>query len=637
VAVGTGALAAASAGQAAAKVTLACPAPVVSGATATVTCSYTGAAQYWTVPAGVTQATFTLYGGSGGAGTGPPEGGPAATDGGPGGLGADVTGTMRVKPASVLQVDVGQAGAVSSGAAFGGGGSSGGGGANGGGGGGASDIREGAYTLADRLLVAGGGGGGGAGGATGNGDAAVTGGAGGNAASPGGAGASTPGECDEGMSGGGAGGAGAATAGGAGGAGSVMMGPCAGTNGYTAGSGAAGRKGTGGSGGGGGGPFGGGGGGAGGGYYGGGGGGGQTQDEAGGIAGAGGGGGGSSYTGTATDASVNDDPASPPPGGNGEVIITYPEVLTGHTLTGNVTAVSCQSASLCVAVGSRHDHGVVVTLRNGAQSHALVLRGSSALDSVSCRPSGCWAIGDPEHGTGAYLVKISSAGRAVAERTVAMPTGTSLGPISCSSMTDCEIAGTDNHVSPAAIEIGTWTGTRLRLHRVGVAGSTGVSVGGISCWHGDCEVVGYAQVGSASDDLILPVLAGRPGKLNGDSGFFLNTISCVSATTCYAGGLNVLYTLTDGVPGDPQTVPTLQPWGPHWTAIECTGTVCEAAGVANAGSELVGVLVSLSDGTAGSRSLVVDSGGFSGIATRAGLGFIAIGAGNSSGSEDTVG
>jgi hypothetical protein len=280
---------------------------------------------------------------------------------------------------------------------------------------------------------------------------------------------------------------------------------------------------------------------------------------------------------------------------------------------------------------------VVVTLRNGAQSHALVLRGSSALDSVSCRPSGCWAIGAPAHGSGAYLVEISSAGRAAAERTVAMPAGTSLGPISCSSMADCEIAGTDSHVRPAAIEIGTWTGTRLRLHRVGVAGSTGVSVGGISCWHGDCEVVGYAQVGSASDDLILPVSAGRPGKLNADSGFFLTTISCVSATTCYAGGLNLLYTLTDGVPGDAQTVPTLQPWGPHWTAIECTGTVCEAAGVANAGSELVGVLVGMSDGTAGSRSLVVDSGGFSGIATRAGLGFIAIGAGNSTGSEDTVG
>ena len=40
----------------------ACPARVVSGAGATVTCRYTGAVQYRTVPAGVTQARFTLYG-----------------------------------------------------------------------------------------------------------------------------------------------------------------------------------------------------------------------------------------------------------------------------------------------------------------------------------------------------------------------------------------------------------------------------------------------------------------------------------------------------------------------------------------------------------------------------------------------
>jgi hypothetical protein len=51
----------------------------------------------------------------------------------------------------------------------------------------------------------------------------------------------------------------------------------------------------------------------------------------------------------------------------------------------------------------------------------------------------------------------------------------------------------------------------------------------------------------------------------------------------------------------------------------------------------VGVLVSLSDGTAGPQTFVSDSGGFSGIAGRAGAGFTAIGAGSSTGSEDTIG
>ena len=56
-----------------------------------------------------------------------------------------------------------------------------------------------------------------------------------------------------------------------------------------------------------------------------------------------------------------------------------------------------------------------MTLTKGAQSRAVVLlRSSSVTDSVSCQKSGCWAVGRPVHGTGAYLVKISSAGRLVA-------------------------------------------------------------------------------------------------------------------------------------------------------------------------------------------------------------------------------
>ena len=157
LAVGAGALMAAGLSNAAVKVRPACPAPVVSGATATVTCSNTGAAQYWTVPAGVTQATFTLYGHVGGA---PYE--DIATSG----SGAEVTGTLPATPGTVLQVNVGDVGAGR------------------GSGGGASDIRDGTDTLADRLLVAGGGG---SGGANGGGIYGLSagGGAGGNAGSPG--------------------------------------------------------------------------------------------------------------------------------------------------------------------------------------------------------------------------------------------------------------------------------------------------------------------------------------------------------------------------------------------------------------------------------------------------------------------
>jgi hypothetical protein len=72
-----------------------------------------------------------------------------------------VTGTLPVSAGDVFQVNAGQAGAYDgdkgTSVGFGGGGE---GGSDGGGGGGASDVRDGAYGLADRLLVAGGGGGG---------------------------------------------------------------------------------------------------------------------------------------------------------------------------------------------------------------------------------------------------------------------------------------------------------------------------------------------------------------------------------------------------------------------------------------------------------------------------------------------
>jgi hypothetical protein len=156
-------------------------------------------------------------------------------------------------PGTVLQVNVGDVG-----------GGPGDGGA-------ASDIRDDAYTLADRLLVAGGGGGGGLDGlgyCNGEfGGCVAAGGAGGDAGSPGGAGASAVGTCFETLSGAGGGGAGTATMGGAGGAGNTSGASCGGNT--TPPNGAAGSEGGGGTGGN---SVGGSGGGGGGGYYGGGGG-----------------------------------------------------------------------------------------------------------------------------------------------------------------------------------------------------------------------------------------------------------------------------------------------------------------------------------------------------------------------------
>ncbi|MEV6984616.1 IPT/TIG domain-containing protein [Sphaerisporangium sp. NPDC051017] len=275
---------------------LAAVAPAAQAAT-TVTFSYTGGAQTFTVPDGVTSIVVDAFGAQGQAG-------PGQVPGGAGGRGGEAKATLAVTPGQELQINVGGTGG------YGGGGAGGKGGnvfgyLDGGAGGGASDVRTGpGYGLDDRVLVAGGGGGGGnfdrgyaGGGGDGGGAAGASGGSSSLGANPGGGATSS--------------------AGGSGGAGS-----------YGADAGADGTAGTGGAGGAEvpGGTSGAGGGGGGGGWYGGGGGGGgewagpPTYARA-----SAGGGGGSGYgpAGTTFQTGVRS--------GNGVVIITYYQVpaITG--------------------------------------------------------------------------------------------------------------------------------------------------------------------------------------------------------------------------------------------------------------------------------------------------------------------
>lgn len=109
----------------------------------TVTFNYTGAAQSWTVPAGVTSVEVLAYGAQGGGNAW------AA-----GGLGGSAAATIPVTPGETLYLYVGGSGIL--------GGFNGGGSCSGGticGGGGASDVRRGGAELSNRVVVAGGGGG----------------------------------------------------------------------------------------------------------------------------------------------------------------------------------------------------------------------------------------------------------------------------------------------------------------------------------------------------------------------------------------------------------------------------------------------------------------------------------------------
>jgi predicted 3-demethylubiquinone-9 3-methyltransferase (glyoxalase superfamily) len=120
-----------------------------------IVCTFdTPSTSIWTVPDGVTQATFAVSGAQGDNGAN------GDASGGVGGLGGETRATfLNLQPTSELQVNVGSLAS---------GGLAGDGEPRGGAGGGASDVRfdsdnDGHFTLADRIIVGGGGGGGGGG------------------------------------------------------------------------------------------------------------------------------------------------------------------------------------------------------------------------------------------------------------------------------------------------------------------------------------------------------------------------------------------------------------------------------------------------------------------------------------------
>jgi len=119
-----------------------------------VTFNYTGSAQTYTVPSGITQISVVVKGA---------EGNGNANNNLSGGLGGEVTGTMTVTPCEILQINVGGGGVNNTvNGGWNGGGAGGVGGcsqATGAGGGGASDIRVPPYALTNRMVVGGGGGG----------------------------------------------------------------------------------------------------------------------------------------------------------------------------------------------------------------------------------------------------------------------------------------------------------------------------------------------------------------------------------------------------------------------------------------------------------------------------------------------
>jgi len=312
--------------------------------------------------------------------------------------------------------------------------------------------------------------------------------------------------------------------------------------------------------------------------------------------------------------------------------------LTNHKISGYDTAISCMTASRCVAVGSSDGRGFVVALDNGKQTHTTSVA-AEYLDSVSCpSAAGCWAVGLGLDDSGLVLVKLGPTGKAAKPIKETAPYANLLSWISCESITSCELAGTDVLASPSVPEIATWSGKKLSIHRLAPPkGSTSSDIQGVSCWRTTCYVVGsYTYGADELAGIVLTVTNGKPGKVHTIAGDGLIGVSCVSASKCYATGHaesaeGILLTVTNGVPAHVHSESA------DMYGIECAGVTCHSSGTGSSGA----VIVTLRNGTP-TGAPVADSAidGFSGsdsIAQRA-TGFAAVGpATTSAGSDVAIG
>ena len=312
--------------------------------------------------------------------------------------------------------------------------------------------------------------------------------------------------------------------------------------------------------------------------------------------------------------------------------------LTNHKISGYDNAISCMTASRCVAVGASNNRGLVVSLDNGKQSHATPVAAQD-LDSVSCpSAAGCWAVGLGLNDSGLVLVKIGPTGQVAKQIKETAPYANLLNWISCAGISSCEVVGTDVVATPSAPEIASWNGKKLTIHRLAAPkGSTSSDVAGVSCWRTTCYVVGSYTYGD--DELaatVLTVTNGKPGKVHTLAGDGLVGVSCVSASTCYAAGHaelaeGVLFTVTNGVPGHVHSESA------DMYGIECAGATCHSSGTGSSGA----VLVTLRNGVpAGAPVADPAIDGFSGTDSIAqcGTGFAAVGPATAGiGSDVTIG
>ncbi len=212
-------------------------------------------------------------------------------------------------------------------------------------------------------------------------------------------------------------------------------------------------------------------------------------------------------------------------------------VTTPSVIDGQLSSVSCWSASGCMAVGSSSAGGLAELWNGTTWSVVPIAAGSAALSGVSC-PSGknCIAVGGLQaerwNGKTWSLMPALLAGNGITSAIVA---------VSCTSAVSCTAVGTSDGGGTTALAE-QWNGTTWSLLPLGSLGEPGMdsSLSGVSCRSTSCTAIGDSGVGG---DFVPQSLhwtganlsaAGGPPAVSDET--FLRGVSCTSATACAAVG-----------------------------------------------------------------------------------------------------
>ena len=260
---------------------------------------------------------------------------------------------------------------------------------------------------------------------------------------------------------------------------------------------------------------------------------------------------------------------------NGKTWTIQPAPNQSGPVGGNLSGISCTSATACTAVGSANSAGGDVTL-------------AERWDGTS------WTIQTTPNPSGA--------------------TASSLSAVSCTSASACTAVGASQSASGQAPLAERWDGTTWAIQPTPTpSGAVGItSLSGVSCRSPTaCTAVGYYAVGTDGANRTLAerwdgttwAIEPTPNQ-SGAYGTSLSAVSCRSATACTAtggyngfmgsGGGGALAERWDGTTWTIQTIPT----GLDLSGVSCPGaTACTAVGPGGTPPDGATTLAEAWDGT----------------------------------------